>query len=86
MTNSNRVARHISVSFLPQTEAIIRRVKREMAFDSFSGALRFIVHDWDRRVSLPAGTTQGGNGGGEMSVEALAEALKRIIAEEEGVR
>jgi len=48
MSMSKRTAKKIGVSFLPETEVIIRRVDREMAMHNFSGALRFIVHDWSR--------------------------------------
>ena len=63
---AERNARRIGVSFLPETEAIVRRVDREMPMHNFSGALRFIVHDWAKRVGprpLPASPASGGGAG-----------------------
>ena len=67
-------AKAINVSFLPETESIIRRVDRELAMHNFSGTIRYIVHEWAREHGwLPTSPASDGGDGGGSSIIADRE-------------
>ena len=68
-------AKAITVSFLPETKAIVDMVNAKMSLYNFSTALRYIIHDWAR-----------GQGIDPEELLAQVEAAKNTLPQPEGAK
>lgn len=49
---AGRITKRVGVSFYDETHRIVEGVNEDMSLRNFSMAVRYIVHDWKKRVEV----------------------------------